>query len=203
MSQETPDQAKTEALVNGRRMRLLYSLNDLQQAMSASTFLHECDETQKYSRADLRRFRCYETALVAAYMRPFSQARGAAAPLTMDMIGLELSPSRAALHEQLRQMRNTMIAHSDTAMMRMTTQSFDIEMGDGEPPMYFVEAVFDEGVTLVGNMLFDTNELVNEVYHAVFKTLHADQQSNPKLYEMRIDSDQARSIRNVKPQSPE
>jgi hypothetical protein len=44
-------------------------LNDLQQALSAREFLYECDETQTYSKIELRRFRCYETTLVVAYAR--------------------------------------------------------------------------------------------------------------------------------------
>ena len=56
-----------------RRQRLLYSLNDLQQALSASAFLHELDEGEEYSKVDLRRFRCFETTLVIAYTRPFTQ----------------------------------------------------------------------------------------------------------------------------------
>src|ERR1700694_216371 len=35
-------------------------------------------------------FRCYETTLVVAYARPFTQSRGGAAPLTMQMGDLKL-----------------------------------------------------------------------------------------------------------------
>jgi hypothetical protein len=123
-------------------------LNDLQQALSACEFLYECDETNTYSRIELRRFRCFETTLVVAYTRPFTQSRGGAAPLTMKMVDLKLSNKRQALHERLVEMRNKMMAHSDSEMMRMTTQPFDVSMQDGEPPMYLIQKVFDESVTL-------------------------------------------------------
>jgi hypothetical protein len=84
-------------------------LNDLQQALSACEFLYECDEMNTYSKIALRRFRCYETTLVVAYTRPFTQSRGAAPPLTMKTVDLKLSHERQALHEKLVEMRNKII----------------------------------------------------------------------------------------------
>lgn len=85
-----------------------------------------------YSKIELRRFRGYETTLVVAYTRPFSQSRGAVPPLKM--VDLKLSKERQALHDRLMEMRNKIMAHSDSEMMRMTTQPFDVPMRDGEPP---------------------------------------------------------------------
>lgn len=114
-------------------------MGDLQLALSACSFLHECDDDALYSKVDLRRFRCFETTLVIAYTRPFTQWRGKLMPLTMKMIGLPLSDAKRSLHQRLDDMRNTITAHSDAEMMRMTTQPFDVSMGDGsEPPFYFL-----------------------------------------------------------------
>ena len=143
MSSKSPDQNKASVYAEARRRRLLYSLNDLQQALSACDFLYECEETGTYSKIELRRFRCYETTLVVAYTRPFSQSRGGSAPLTMKMVGLKLSKDRLALHDKLMDMRNKIMAHSDSDLMRMTTQPFDVPMRDGEPPMYLIQTVFD------------------------------------------------------------
>jgi hypothetical protein len=68
-----------------RRRRLLYSLNDLQQALSACSFLYECDDEGIYSKAELRRFRCYETTLVVAYGRAFSQSLAGGIPWPRNM----------------------------------------------------------------------------------------------------------------------
>lgn len=181
-----------------RRRRLLYSLNDLQQALSAGSFLYDCEEDHTYSRADLRRFRCYETTLIVAYTRPFTQSRGAAAPLTMKMIDLKLTTERQALHGRLVEMRNTIMAHSDSEMMRMTTEAFDVPSRDGDPPLYLIQTVFDEGVTLLGALLNETNELLNEVYNAIYRTLHKEVQGNPKLFNIRIDSPKAKAVRNIR-----
>ena len=70
--------------------------------------------------------------LVVAYTRPFSQSRGAVPPLTMKTVDIKLSNERQALHNKLIEMRNKIMAHSDSEMMRMTTQAFDVPMRDGE-----------------------------------------------------------------------
>jgi hypothetical protein len=91
------------------------------------------------------------------------------------------------------------MAHSDSEMMRMTTQPFDVSMQDGEPPIYLIQMVFDEGVTLRGAVLVETNILLREVYQAIYGTLHRDLQTNPELFNIRIDSEAARAARNMDP----
>jgi hypothetical protein len=177
---------------------LLYSLNDLQQALSACEFLYECDEDQTYSKIDLRRFRCFETTLVVAYTRPFSQSRGEIPALTMKMIDLKLSAEKRALHDRLMQMRNQIMAHSDAEMMRMTTQAFDIPIGDEKPPVFLIQTVFDEGITLLGPLLVETNTLLRQVFQAIYHALHEEAQANPELFNLRIDSDEARAARNMR-----
>jgi len=186
---------------DARRRRLLYSLNDLQQALSACAFLYECDEDASYSKVELRRFRCFETTLVVAYTRPFTQSRGGTMPLTMKMVGLKLSDEKRALHARLVEMRNTIMAHSDEEMMRMTTQPFDVSAADGEPPMYLIQTVFDEGITLMGKLLVETNELLHEVYQATVHTLFKELQAKPESFALRIDSEAARAARNISPRS--
>jgi len=52
MSPQSPDQDKIALHAEARRRRLLYSLNDLQQALSACDFLYECEETNTYSKIE-------------------------------------------------------------------------------------------------------------------------------------------------------
>src|ERR1700716_1001841 len=111
--QSPNDQGEVVWRAQARRMRLLYSLNDLQQALGACEFLYECDESKNYSKVELRRFRCFETTLAIAYTRPFSQSRGTVPNLTFKMAGLKLSKERISLHERLMDMRNQIMAHSD------------------------------------------------------------------------------------------
>jgi hypothetical protein len=115
----------------------------------------------------------------------------------MKMVGLKLSKDRLALHDKLMDMRNKIMAHSDSDMMRMTTQPFDVPMRDSEPPMYLIQTVFDEGITLHGNILIEANELLHQVYQAISTTLHNELQADPELFNLRIDSEAARAARNM------
>jgi hypothetical protein len=48
-------------------------------------------------------------------------------------------------------MRNKVIAHSDREMMRITAQTFSMPLRD-EKEIVFVQTVFDEGITLLGDL---------------------------------------------------
>jgi hypothetical protein len=113
-----------------RRIRLLYSLGDFQLALSACEFLYECDPQETYSKIQLRRFRCFETTLIIAYCRPFSQSDGNVAPLTLKMAKVDLTEKEKLLHRRLIRMRNKIVAHSDRELMRMTTQTFLVPLND-------------------------------------------------------------------------
>jgi hypothetical protein len=77
----TNEEGRTRHAFN-KLKRLLISVRDFQEALSAATFLlEEVDQSAKYSLAEIRRFRCYETAMVIAYARPFSMAKGEVGPL--------------------------------------------------------------------------------------------------------------------------
>ncbi len=152
-----------------------------------------------HSKTELRRFRCYETTLVVAYGRPFSQSlAGGIPPLSTKMIGLKPSPERRALHDRLISMRNQIMAHSDGEMMRMTVKPFDVSLDDESQPVVILQTVFDEGVTLMGRLLVETNELLHEIYAAIVRCLHHEAQQNPELFDLRIDSEEARTARNIR-----
>ncbi|KWV60183.1 hypothetical protein AS156_30040 [Bradyrhizobium macuxiense] len=175
-----------------RRIRLLYSLGDFQLALSACDFLYECDPQGQYSKIELRRFRCFETTLVIAYGRPFSQSEGGVPPLTLKMAKAQLTEPQQALHRRLIRMRNKIIAHSDREMMRMTAKTFDVPLDDDEengPKFVLIHSVFDEGITLLGDLLIDTNELLRKLYHSIYKTLSDQAQIDPSLFNMRLDHD--------------
>jgi hypothetical protein len=164
-----------------RRIRLLYSLGDFQLALSVCEFLYECDPQSRYSKIELRRFRCFETSLIIAYVRPFSQSEGGVPPLTLKMAKAELTEQEKALHRRLIRMRNKIIAHSDREMMRMTTQTIDVPFADDEKngrAFFLIHSVFDEGITLLGDLLIDTNKLIRKVFHATYKTLSREAQND-------------------------
>jgi len=165
----------------------LYSLGDFQFALSACDFLYECDPQSRYSKIELRRFRCFETSLIIAYARPFSQSQGGVPPLTLKMAKAELTEHEKALHRRLVRMRNKIVAHSDRELMRMTTQTFDMPLRDDDQKFVFIQSVFDEGITLSGDLLIDTNELLHKLYQSTYKTLSDEAQKYPSLFNTRLD----------------
>jgi len=49
----------------------------------------------------------------------------------------------------------------------------------------------------MGALLIETNELLHEVYQTIYGTLHKELQTNPDLFNLRIDSEAARAARNI------
>ncbi|NTG30120.1 hypothetical protein G6K88_31275 [Agrobacterium rhizogenes] len=96
--------------------RLILSLRDIAHSSSAATFIHQdVDFEEKYGRADLRRFMCYETTLIVSYARPFSQSYSELPALTYGKMGIKLPAFTKRLHEDLLHKRNQIFAHADPA----------------------------------------------------------------------------------------
>jgi hypothetical protein len=132
-------------------IRMMYSLTDLQLALSAITFLSECERGKPISKVELRRYKCYETTALIAYTRPFVESRGGS-HLTFRMFNFSPSESQLAIHHEVMTLRNKLIAHSDFDIMRMVSRHFKIPMRAGEEEFVVFEAVFDEGITFHGEV---------------------------------------------------
>lgn len=106
-----------------RTLRLFYSQRDLQFALSAFDFLSELDVEGRYSKIELRRFRCYLDAGVIAYGRPFTATVGVPT-LSLKQIGVKPTPAEKQLHDELMAYRHKVVAHSDVERMRIAVTSF-------------------------------------------------------------------------------
>lgn len=169
-----------------RDIRMLYSVRDLQLALSAADFLTECDPDRKISKIELRRFRSYETMMVVAYARPFSQTKGDVPSLSLKMAGAKLTAEQMALHERMIELRNRAVAHSDGDMMRMVTKPHDIDLGDGKS-FTFVEMVFDEGLEFIGDAAYRAIDLIRAVLFSLNHRLIAAAQERPADFDLRHD----------------
>jgi hypothetical protein len=97
----TNEEGRTRHAFN-KLTRLLISVRDFQEALSAASFLlADVDQFAKHSLAEMRRFRCYETAMVIAYARPFSMAKGEIGPLKSKDTGLSMTAAEKSLHGKL------------------------------------------------------------------------------------------------------
>ncbi|MCT7377398.1 hypothetical protein [Chelativorans salis] len=169
-----------------QRLRLLYSLGDFQLALSAAAFLSECDPDEKYSKVELRRFRCYETAMIMGYTRPFSEAKGEIPRLTLKMAGVKFTDEQQSLHRKFIRLRNKVIAHSDAEMMRVVSKAHSMKFDDRSDFIFF-ETVFDEGLTFIGHDLIWANELLHIVSGAVYTKLIKEAQRQPADFDLRRD----------------
>lgn len=125
-------------------LRLVYSARDFQLALSSLTFFFEAEESVRYSKVELRRFRCYVDAATVAYCRPFTASRGL--PIfKFEQIGLVLTDAEANLHQRILDYRHQVVAHSDLALMRIRLKTFPLELGDGGVFMFPLMA-WDEGL---------------------------------------------------------
>lgn len=170
-----------------RRIRLVYSKKDIQLALSAADFLLDCDPNDRINKVELRRYKCFETTAIVAYSRPFSASHGGVPKLSMKMIGIRLDDQEQALHDKIISLRNKVVAHSDSEMMRIVVSQKDLDIGNGLR-MPFIQTAFDEGLEFVGfgpvtNMLC----LFHRVYAGIFETLLEDAARNPDSFNFRHD----------------
>lgn len=123
-------------------LRRLYSLRDLELANSALAFLDEVDTEERYTKVELRRYRCFLESAAIAYWRPFATADGLPA-LDFKLLGVTPTAEQHALHEHLRTFRNKVVAHSDPKRMRiLLTSRKPLDDHDVQMP----SLSFDEGL---------------------------------------------------------
>lgn len=107
-------------------LSLVLALADFQLALSAVTFMDEADPDKEISRIERRRLRCYEDSAVIAYCRPFCRSRGLK-KLTLENLEIEPTDQQKALHNRIRERRDTVVAHTDIDRIRFSFSTFDID----------------------------------------------------------------------------
>lgn len=172
---------------HNRRIRLLYSMKDIQLALSAADFLQECDPETRISKVELRRYKCYETTAIVSYARPFSESRGKIPKLSLKMIGVKLNDESKELHDRLLNLRNRVVAHSDAEMMRMAVKFHELDIGDGKK-MPYIRPAFDEGLDFVGfGPVSNLLSLFHTVFEGLYLTILEDARKNPDKFDFRQD----------------
>lgn len=157
--------------------RAIYSCWDFQQALSALTFLLEdCDFDQKYTKIDLRRFRCYETTLIISMARPFEASRGGTT-LNLGITGLRLTPDEKSLVDQVMYLRKKITAHSDEEEMHYRSSTFLVL--DGK--FNFPHLQFDESLHLDEPILRQLESLLRKLMGGLSKFILQLSQDHPDL----------------------
>jgi hypothetical protein len=173
--------------------RLIISLHDFGQALSAATFLLEDveEDVEKYSRADLRRFRCYETAMVIAYARPFSMAKGEVGRLSWKDTGM---PPKTAteneLHEKLVKHRNTVYGHSDAQFVEWRVMVMHQYFDHNDVDYNWLYPRFEEGMRISLDEISAIHEMLHRLTHRVLleiQRIGAEFKDRFTTYEMGIE----------------
>lgn len=117
-------------------VRAIYSTWDFQQALSALTFLLEdCDFGRSYDKVSLRRFRCYESALIVSMARPFEITRSGTT-IGLRALGIFLSDDEKALVSKVLDLRRKIVAHSAEEKMHFRSTTFSVMDGDFNFPHF-------------------------------------------------------------------
>jgi hypothetical protein len=167
------------------RLRRIYSLRDIQLALSAAEFLAECDPEKAISRAELNRFKCYETTMVVSYLRPFSQSRGGVPKLTLELCGPSLRDDLLLMHQRIRDARDKVFAHSDASFMRVRVKPVALNISSRDVTLF--DAKFDEGLQFLGMDVLTAIDLFRTVYFNLYSILHSEVSLNPELFHIRKD----------------
>ncbi|MDI5922489.1 hypothetical protein QLQ86_17030 [Halomonas sp. LR5S13] len=164
--------------------RIVYSGWDFQQALSALTFLlDECDFEQEYNYVDLRRFRCFETAMIVAFSRPFKVGRGRR-PFDLEVIGFEMSTAEIGLKKKILYLRDKSVSHSDEEEMEFLISS--IRPCDDHGVRMPLER-FQEGLQFDERELREIEGLIREILRAIAIFKFDFVQANPDEFD-RIKS---------------
>jgi hypothetical protein len=159
--------------------RAIYSLWDFQQALSALTFLLEdCEFDRRYTKVELRRFRCYETTLIVSMARPFEKSRGASA-LSLRATGIHLDQAEKELIDKVLRLRRRIVAHSDEGEMHFRSVTFSVLEGEYNVP----HVQFDETLHLEEDEFAQLETLLRKLKHKLTEFLFELAQEEPRVLE--------------------
>lgn len=162
-------------------IRIIYSMRDFQLSYDALSFLSP-DYPEKADLSELRHLRCFETAMVVAYGRPFSMSPGALPQFDFAMVDMSLSDAETALHTELRNLRNKRVAHSDFDTMRMKATSIDI---CGFPMPYLQ---FDESLHFTKDQLNELSRYLHRLITSIGYWVQETGEAEPTLLEHSINT---------------
>lgn len=166
----------TVKLTDAQLDRAIYSNWDFQQALSALTFLlEECNFECRYSRIQLRRFRCFETTVIVAFSRPFAPSRGRHT-LGLRALGVTLTDDELQLKSRVLSLRAKIIAHSDEELMHFKGVTIHFEDSSvAMPVILYQETLYLEQAELVA-----LEALLKKLIHGIATKVFHIAQSQPE-----------------------
>ncbi|WP_170366603.1 hypothetical protein [Ruegeria arenilitoris] len=121
-----------------------------------------------------------------SYSRPFAEGKSSVPRLSLKQIRAELTPDQKELHNRILKLRNTLVAHSDLAMMNFSAQAEPIEVNHDQP-LWLVFAQHDEGLQFYkwkDQIAFI--DLIQTVFSCLLTTITQIAQADPKAFDINI-----------------
>lgn len=169
-----------------RLVRMMSALGDFELANSAAAFLYEVDDDERYSKVELRKFRCFEHTAIVSYGRPFTIAKGRFPHLSQKMCGDPLSAEQGVLHERVMRLRNKLVAHTDVELMNFASKRHDIGPINGKP-FHIFHSQHDEGLQFQSFLeRVDFVNLIRTILHGLYEQILSETQSNPNALDMNV-----------------
>ena len=157
--------------------RVIYSLWDFQQALSALTFLlEECDYEEITDTVTLRKYKCYENTLIMALSRPFVKTRGENT-IGLRAIGVTLNTQEKELIDKAEHFRHKIIAHSTEEEMHFKSTTFGISEFD----FTFPHIQFDEGLCFTKIEVRELETFLRRLKHDIYSYLVTVAHDKPEL----------------------
>jgi hypothetical protein len=161
--------------------RVIYSLWDIQQALSALTFLAEdCDFDKEYDKVSSRRFRCYESTLIISMCRPLLKTRNYVT-LGLKALGIKLTVKEGDLIDKVKDLRGKVIGHSAQEKMHFRTTTKKIK------GVNFPIFTFNERLYLEKNEFLELDILLRKMIRCMSDFIWEVSQSSPELLEKYQD----------------
>jgi hypothetical protein len=160
--------------------KILYSSWDIQQALSALTFLLEdCDFEKKYAHIELKRFKCYEANMVISFSRPFALSRSKLI-LNLSKIGIRLDDNDKKNKEKMLKARNKIIAHSDEDFMHFKLSILKV---DNRDDLIMPILIYDETLLFNYKELLTFEIFLRSLTRGIAKFIFDVAQKKPELME--------------------
>lgn len=152
---------------NKQYKRLVLTAIDLEQASSWGKYIVENDLFDESENSNKVLVRALQTAMIVAYIRPFSGNKETGDTISRPMLLLnsELTSSQLNLHNRMQTKRNTVFAHSDSDVRDLTISVSEI---NGQS---VVSPISNNPYVLSKNELLEFVELIETVRGLVTKKM--------------------------------
>lgn len=158
-------------------LRVIHSANDLQFSLSSLTwFLEEWSPEKQFTKLELRKLRCFESAMVIAFMRPFAQSRKGTV-LSRKTIGVSFSDAEASLFKRVEDVRNSFIAHADEEEMNFRLDPFELDSVKG---ISVPNITYDDGLHFSEDELSVFEDLLRRLIDGISNTIWDLTQAYPE-----------------------